>query len=689
MASVPATLFNFFMARLAIFRRKIPGELSGILKSRRTLIVAGLIVLLAAEMWFSVLNKSQTNDEAQHLSVGYFFWTHGDFSLSPEHPPLARLVASLPLLPLPLKVPSKFNDDSQLKRLLSAESFLYGNDADALLFRARVAISSFTIALALMVFAAGAEMFGYAAGLFGLVLLVFEPNILANGPLVATDAAVTCCFFTAIYAFYRYAKNPTITRLALCGLAAALALGTKYSGVLLCPILILLAGLEIFRNRESGAGRQILFWAGSLCIIGLMAAVLLWSFYGFRFSTRTDGLDFPLHEQRPLADYLVPHPIAGQIILAALRWRLLPESYLEGIAVISSYIHYGPDVFLLGKHYTEGQWFYYPVVFVIKSTLGVLALLALLVCAGDMRRPALRREVLFLAVPAVFFFAVCLTVRLDQGLRYLLPVYPFLILLAGAGAASLAQSSRRRAWIVGLLLVLHVASSARAFPNYPAYSNEIWGGPANTYKVLTDANVDMGGGLKEMRRYINDHHITQCWFAYSGPVDPKYYHIPCRRLPSQLLNARGESQPVVPGEIEGPVFVSATEYSGVNWGAPGPFSPYKMFTHLRPTTVLGGAFLVYEGHFAVPAAAAISHMFAAYRLADSGQLDQAMAEFVTALTLAPESINAHFIYGTLLVRDGRFNDARAEFDKAVALARKIDDPTNRKRYLEAMGVEPR
>jgi tetratricopeptide (TPR) repeat protein len=146
--------------------------------------------------------------------------------------------------------------------------------------------------------------------------------------------------------------------------------------------------------------------------------------------------------------------------------------------------------------------------------------------------------------------------------------------------------------------------------------------------------------------------------------------------------------PLIPETIDGTVFISAIEHSGLPWG-PGPMNPYETFRHLRPATVLGGAILVYEGHFAIPAVAAVSHLNAANRLATDGQLDQALAEAMTATTLAPGSIAAHAAYSNLLVRDGRFNDARAEYDKAVALAQKIDDPKFRKLYLAALGQETR
>jgi len=50
------------------------------------------------------------------------------------------------------------------------------------------------------------------------------------------------------------------------------------------------------------------------------------------------------------------------------------------------------------------------------------------------------------------------------------------------------------------LLVWNVVSSARTFPVYLAYSNELWGGPSQTYRYLSDSNADWGQQLKATKK---------------------------------------------------------------------------------------------------------------------------------------------------------------------------------------------
>jgi hypothetical protein len=79
---------------------------------------------------------------------------------------------------------------------------------------------------------------------------------------------------------------------------------------------------------------------------------------------------------------------------------LLPESYLYGMANVTIASAGGRQAFLLGHLYPTGQWFYFPVAFVIKSTLGFLLLLLLAVGAGPYLWREKRREMLFLMVVA-------------------------------------------------------------------------------------------------------------------------------------------------------------------------------------------------------------------------------------------------------------------------------------------------
>ena len=171
-------------------------------------------------------------------------WKQADFGRNPEHPPLVKLLATIPLLRLPLKIPP--TEDQFFKRdaMIGGREFLFKNNADQILFRIRMAASLLSLLMMVLVFLAAREMFGTAAGFIALGLLVFDPTVLAHGAYVTTDMGLSCFMFASIYAFYRYVKAPSARRLIIAGLATGLALASKHSAILVFPMLVLLAVCE-------------------------------------------------------------------------------------------------------------------------------------------------------------------------------------------------------------------------------------------------------------------------------------------------------------------------------------------------------------------------------------------------------------------------------------------------------------
>jgi len=648
-------------------------------------------------MLLSVRQESQTMDEAESLFPGYLQLAAGDFSIRPGYPPLSENVGALPLLVMRPRIPPMTNAEASDYR--GGRIFLYGNRASRMLLAARIAMTVFPLLLALMVFLATREMFGTAMALIALALMVFEPSILAHGPLVTNDMALACCLFGAVYAFWRYVVNPNAWRLAAAGMAGGLTLAAKHSGLILFPIWFLLALVEllapsrgrqesddyprgkadgpqstgvlattsvgqdtdatVLRSRRKLALRLLL----ALIVVGVFSVTVLWGFYRFRYRAAA-GAPAPI-----LASYLgaVRSQGTAAAIAVAGQAHLLPEAYLAGLAYF--YSTDSRPTYLLGTRYSHGVWFYFPTTLVIKCTLGFLLLLVLAPFAL-VRGPAGRREILWMLIPAVVFLGASMTSNLNIGVRHVLPIFPFIIVLASVGAWVLAR--RHRAWlaVVSGLVLIHAASSLRAFPNYLAYSNELWGGPSETYRVLTDSNVDWGQGLPAVKHYLETHAATPCWLAYFGSVDPAYYHLPCKLL--TVFSAGIWERPLdeIPPVIEGTVLVSASEMSGQIWG-PGELNPYEQFRSARPVACLAGSILVYQGSFQVPLASALSRLWNVATLENRGQFDAALAEARAAESLAPQSVNVQVVLGQALKAAGHSEESRQAFETALHLAQTI------------------
>jgi Dolichyl-phosphate-mannose-protein mannosyltransferase len=652
----------------------------------RVVLVVILSALMAGEIAGLARKQSQTWDEAYHILAGYRYWQAADFGINSEHPPLVKLLATVPLLLMRFVPPHAPAGSAKQEGFVDAREFLYSNNPARILVSCRLAASLLTLLLALLVFEAGSRMFEPAAGILALALVVFEPNILAHGSLVDTDAAAACGFLAAVYAFYRYVQRPSALRLVECGLVAGVCLAVKHSGVLLFPILSLLALSEVLPGRSASSEEQpnvpptysalfsrLLKLMGALSVVGLLAWAVLWGVYGFRFSARP----VPLQMTPPLADYIrgVGHPplrnhMEAATILALDHGKLFPESYLYGLADVLT-VSEGPrPTFIFGRLYPTARWYYFPCTILIKSTLGFLILLALSVFSKSIRSIKYRREVLFLVIPVVTYLAVSMTSGLNVGVRHILPVYPFLILLAAAGGVALARRNRIWLSVIGVLVFLHAASSIRAFPNDMAYSNEAWGGTAKTYRVLSDSNVDYGQGLMAAKDYLVKHQIRDCWFAYFGSADPDYYRIPCKALPEPLAGWWKKPVQVVPQVYEGTVLISATELDGTYYG-PAELNPYSQFQKLRPDATLGGSILVFRGTFKMTLASAMSRANHALELQRGGHLQEATEEARSALALEPGLPFSHYAMGYYLALAKQTGAARSEYQTALRLAQTV------------------
>lgn len=635
----------------------------------------GLLLVLVLELGYFIRRETQTWDEACHIFAGYSYWTRGDFGMNPEHPPLVKLLATAPLLRLPLQVPPHEKVFSKEQDFTTATTFVYSNNAEQIMFRTRAAVALLTVLLAVLIFVAAREMFGPVAALVALALFAFEPTLLAHGAVITTDMGMSLFLLATVYAFYRYVKKPSIGRMSLVGLAGGLAMATKHSAILIPPMLILLGVAEVIRRREKDSaggealsrGRQALRLAVAILVIGLIAGVVLWSTYGFHFHPR-EGVETTSRVVDNAAR--LKHPFQAKMIVAFARGHLLPESYLYGLTDVGFTAEFSRS-YLLGRIYPHGVWFYFPIAFAIKTTLGLMILLALVPLALKWSPKWPGRELLFVSIPPAVYLAVAMASLMNIGVRHILPIYPFLMVLAGWAAAVLIERKRLWAYVVGLLLVWNAVSSLRTAPVYLSYANELWGGSANSYRYLSDSNADWGQQLKSVKKYLDGRGTQSCWFAYFADVvvDPKYYGVNCRPL-TTIASVWLRPTIDVPASIDGPVLISAGVLSGYEFG-PGELNPYDQFQRLRPSAVIENGVFVFDGHFEIPLASARNHVTRSQLLADNGRLDEALAEAQTAVQLAPNSVETQAQLGFLLMQMKRAEEGRAALERALALAETV------------------
>lgn len=573
------------------------------------IVVAGVAVYVALSL-SSMRRQSATFDEGSHLPAGYTYLKLGDHRLNPEHPPLVKALAAMPLLFMDVTL--KPDDEAwALRRQWEfGKRFLYRwNDADRLLFRGRLPIVALGALLGVSVFFWTRARYGLPAASLALFLCVLSPDVLAHGQLVTTDVGITLFMFLSVIAFDAASRRVSVGRVLGVGLATGAAFATKFSAVLLLPILVSLALVAVYapapmtlappgRPARMLAGRvpRLAAMAAVLAAAGLLALAVVWASYGFRSRLSPDPVVEAAFEwERIEPGGTLERPLARLVRASGV----LPEPFVFGFLRFFKHSETRP-AFLLGHVSNEGRWYFFPVTFLLKTPVALLVLLAL-APAVRRRQPRAWRDELVLWLPVGIYAAVAVARALNIGHRHLLPIYPFLFVAAGRAAAWAFPSSPPRprgpALLVSALCGWHAVSTALVHPHYLAYVNELGGGPANGYRLFADSSLDWGQDLKNLKAYLVRRGIPQVKLSYFGTADPAYYAIPGELLPSHTLPPPRETTRVIkPGEL---LAVSATNLQGVYL----PPEDQPLMARLRqqePIDNVGYSILIYKADFAWP-----------------------------------------------------------------------------------------
>jgi hypothetical protein len=565
-------------------------------------VLAAGIVLLAVQGVTSLRTKSAVYDEPVHFSAGYAAARFGEFRFNPDHPPLVATLAALPLLAMDVRFPEGDPAWAMGRPYEVGRRFLYRwNDGDRLLARGRLVVLGLAAALAAIVFLWTRALWGRAAAALALLLAATSPDVLAHGQVVTTDMGAALFIFATVAAFERLAAGVTAGRVGAAGLALGAAFATKFSALILLPVLALLAVAVAVRGEPlpvgatstlSGARAKLAAMAGVLAVMAAIALAVLWSAYRFRYAASAD----PRIEAAIPWDRLRPEePAVASLVDGLRRTQLLPEAYLWGFVRFFEHQEGRPS-FLLGARSETGFAAFFPTSFAVKTPVALLVLLALsAVLAARGRR---RREDLFLAVPVLLYAAVSLTRGINIGHRHLLPLYPFLFVAAGRAAAwAAAEWPRRRpAVLVGLLAAWHAGAALWIHPHHLAYFNEIAGGPARGYRILVDSSLDWGQDLRGLRPYMEAHGIPRVKLSYFGTADPAYYGIAADLLPGYLPLPRETVRTFAPGDV---LAVSATNLAGV-YLDPADRPMMERLRRERPSGSVGYSILIFRPAFPWP-----------------------------------------------------------------------------------------
>ena len=607
--------------------------------TRAYAIAIGALIAFAILVVGDVLTTSPIYDEGTHLTSGISYWTTGDYRLNPEHPPLVKMLAAMTTRAHVGALTRPLVDESWAMALVNvdaqwrySEFTLYGlkdealrgasplflptteiiprssfsNDPESMFLRARLTIALFGLLLGALVFLWSRELWGVWGGVVSVVLFAFDPNFIAHSGLVTTDVAVTLFIFAAVYFLWKVTeRRPPAGRSAgilpavFFVIACALAVITKFSAVLLVPILIVL-GATVILSRADGEGplrrttsQKRSFAALRMTGLGIVAIAVsvlaIWSIYRFRYSAAADPalaaqqedaarkslqqpyLNAPeswprgyfpikdvveewsakkavLAKNEPLTEETFARAkqsarlgLTQRIILFAAEHRLLPEAYLFGASWVGTK-SVNRASYLRGEYSDTGFRSFY-----LWTTLYKLPIATLIAIAIGL---VLARRQTFLIWPVVIYLGFSLASNLNIGHRHILPIFPFLYVACGA----LAKWKPR---VVAVLLLATIVTTSLHWGRHLSYMNPL-AGVTTGWDKLSDSNFDWGQDLERLANWTREKKITEpINLVYFGTANPRWYGFRYHDLRTADFSA--------PRQVPGWLAISSADYLGIQF----------------------------------------------------------------------------------------------------------------------------
>ncbi len=516
--------------------------------------VGALLLFVFVICLLSIRDDSLTMDELAHLPAGYSYLVRQDMRLNPEHPPLIKDLAAIPLLFI-----KDINFPDQIKSWTEdvngqwdfGNQFLFhsGNPVDKMIFWSRIPMILVLIVGGLYTFLFGKEFFGAKIGLLALVLYSFSPTLLAHGRLVTTDVGIATGVIIAFYYFFKMLKKPTKKNVFLAGIGLGLALLLKFTGIFLVPCFIGFAVVwALLQAKKTENKKQVLWrYAISLFFLFLIAGLSIWPLYYFHVA------NYPVERQvRDMKFVLSSHPIQqlGPILTKMAQIKILRPyaQYLYGLAMVFQRGVGGNTTFFMGEISASGWKTYFPILYLAKETLTlhILTITGIISAAGILLKELIKaqkqsfKQLLAKLIEVfetryiewalfgfiLFYWAISLLGNLNIGVRHLLPVFPLAFILISRDVVEDFLKNpgvKIKYAFLGVLILWQVISVISVYPHFIAYYNEFVGGPEKGYLIAADSNLDWGQDLKRLKKWVDANGIQEIYIDVFGGADARYY----------------------------------------------------------------------------------------------------------------------------------------------------------------------
>jgi Dolichyl-phosphate-mannose-protein mannosyltransferase len=420
---------------------------------------------------YTVFND--TIDEPAHIGCGIQWLDHKTYTYETEHPPLARVMTALGPYLIGVRYTGHGDAWAEGRAVLN-----FGGRFDRNIALARLGILPFFWLASSVVYLWARRSFGEPVAFFATLCFTNLPPVLAHAGLATTDMAAAGTMGAAFLAMLAWAERPSRRRSLVFAVSLAAAVLSKFSSLAFLPIAAVTSAAGYLLVERPGLGR-IWEWLRAhllpLIIVVVIASSLIWAGYRFSF----------------------------QRVPAPELW--------SGIGEVEQHNRFGHPGYVLGQNGVKGWWYYYPVVFAVKTPLALIALsIAGIVVFWNRLRKANKTYVAPVAFTFGILFFVMAFSHINLGVRHVLAVYLGLTIIAGVGAQELWSSGRfSRAVLVGLLVWM-VLSSTLSHPDYLAYFNELGG--SHPEKILVDSDLDWGQDTKRLAHRLQELGVKEIAF---------------------------------------------------------------------------------------------------------------------------------------------------------------------------------
>ncbi len=593
------------------------------------LILSGLAAILLDGAW----RDSVTVDEFAHLPAGITHWQHGTTSAYKVNPPLSKLWAAIPILGETSNVDLSATQDQEGEYgFVSLGTQLQSQTAKRyreLYFHARLPNILLTLLGAVTVFLWSQELYGNGAGYITLALYCLCPNLIAHGHFVTPDIGATILGLLASFLFWQYLRRPSWVSAFLVGGVLGVALGVKFSLLLLYPALGLVWLAWIMLRSSGPTSNPGTDWDSRPLVItsaGQLLGLFLVSFVVVNAVYRFEGTGTPLGYYQFSSRFLrgdespdnssgTPGTREKNRFRGTALGHLpvpLPKQFVLGIDRQKVDFERGLYSYLRGEMRRGGWWYYYLYALAIKTPIGTLALLALAGMSYFRCCSVRAEDELALLIPgAVLIVMVSSQTGFNHHLRYVLPAVPYLLIWCGrawkfvTAPDLLARTRNIGATFVALCIAWNAVSVLKNHPHHLSYFNELVGGPANGYLHLSNSNVDWGQDLYGLKQWLDDHpEARPLQLAYFGCVDPRPFGIEFS-VPSRGPTGRPDIDLPLANEFgpqAGWYAISVNFLHGLPFALPdgqgrmissAPFA-FSYFQRFRPVDRVGYSIFIYH-----------------------------------------------------------------------------------------------